>query len=334
MTQTLDTFHQHARRAALVLLAVVGLATAEAVMADAGSEPGEASVQVAASADTVRVAEPFDIRLTVRVPAGTQVHWPAVGEQLGAFDVIDHEDIDDLPAPDDPNTRLWTRRYTLENIVPGDMFVPEIEVRVGKGAAARTVRSNTVPVRVASTLEGRADPTQYRDIRSVIDLDEPTNARPGRWLLWIGGIGLVALGSASVLFVARQRARLTPAGLAHRQLKTLRNMLDADTSTGTGDAAGEFSLILRHYLASQFEIAAPAQTTQELLHTIQQRKLISPELASRFNALFESIDLASFAGVAMSPAEFHEAINQADQLIDAAASEPADREPEPVKEAA
>ena len=92
---------------------------------------------------------------------------------LGEFDVIDHRDVNDLPSANDDGTRVWKRELTLETITGGDLSVPAVEVGITNGGQTEMAKSDPIAVRVVSVLEGQADPTQFRDIHSVVDVDVP-----------------------------------------------------------------------------------------------------------------------------------------------------------------
>jgi hypothetical protein len=119
---------------------------------------------------TVQVAEPFTFELTITAPAGSKVDFPSIGESLGEFDVTDQLMRADVPSANDVNERTWTQQLTLESIVTGDLEIPSLEIQVRRDADIQTLKTEAVPVRVASVLEDRADPTKFRDIQSVVDI--------------------------------------------------------------------------------------------------------------------------------------------------------------------
>ncbi len=137
-----------------------------------------------ASTDSVQVAEPFTLDVTVTAPVGAKVTFPAIADKIGDFDVRDSQDVFDVPADD---ARTWTRHLTLESITTGDLQIPPIDVQVNEGGKATLVPSQPVTIRVASVLEDRSDPTKYRDIQSVVDVDVPV-VRSNTWVWWtLGG---------------------------------------------------------------------------------------------------------------------------------------------------
>ena len=79
----------------------------------------------------------------------------------------------------------------------------------------------------------------------------------------------------------------------------------------------ELSSVLREFLKMQFELAAPKQTSGELIATIEQRRLVPNELTQRFSDVFAATDLAKFAGVQLSSAELLDLIDQSEQLVEA-----------------
>jgi hypothetical protein len=261
------------------------------------------------------------VELTVVAPKGTQVTLPPVGAQLGEFDVVDHWDVADLPTADADGQRHWKRQLTLECISTGDLTIPAMEVQTRTGRSAETLRTEAIPVHVVSVLEDRADLTKYRDIRSVVDLQVPQPQQSAAWLWWVGGgLGGLAVSAATLMLVARRRQWLTPAAWATQQLDALRDS-DVVRSGDSEVVTSELSSILRSYLEMQFEIAAPTQTTQELLETIKQRAWLTSDQVNRFVTLCQSTDLAKFAGLQMAPSELISAIDQARELIIATASE-------------
>ena len=74
--------------------------------------------------------------------------------------------------------------------------------------------------------------------------------------------------------------------------------------------------ILRDYLELQFDIAAPVQTTTELLQVVETGRYMNAETTQGFAELFENSDLARFAGLQLTHAELSKAIDDARRLIE------------------
>jgi len=297
----------------LLCAAASGEANADEVSRTSDSNPATVTSKV--SSTTVQVAEPLTLELTVTASPGSQVDFPSVGNSLGNFDVTNQTDRADVPSRNDGNQRVWTRRLTLESVVTGDMEIPALEILVRNNANSQTLKSEVIPVRVTSVLEDRADPTQFRDIQSVVDVEVP-QPHSSAWLWWtLSGLGGVSAAALLFMAVAKRKTWMTPNAWAIRALEELRSSaamksIDSDTVTEN------LTTILRDYLELQFDIAAPVQTTRELLQAIETSSFMSVETTKGFTDLFENSDLARFAGLKLTHAELTKAIDDAQGLIE------------------
>ena len=313
---------RRSRLAAIALLATVctallSLPTSSQAQTDdaaANSTTDLATVTAIASTSQVQVAEPFTVELRVTAAVGTRILLPAIGPQLGSFDVVDQQDVLDIPSDNSPGERIWTRLLTLESIVTGDLQIPAMEIQAVKGSDSRIVRSETILIRVLSVLEDRADPTQFRDIQSVVDVEVPRQTSYD-WVLWAaGGLGLLTIASAAIAIVVRRRTWLTPNQWALQELDSLQDS-KAIQDRDSEQVSLVLSSILRNYLELQFAMSAPAQTTEELLQQIKSERLLDAEIAARFGKVFETADLTKFAGWQLSTIELSDAVNEARKLV-------------------
>ncbi len=290
---------------AMLFIALTGVAKADSI---------QATVTSTTSNTTVQVAEPFSLELTVTAPAGSKVDFPSIGQSLGNFDVTDQVDRTDVPSANDVNQRIWIQRLTLESIVTGDIKIPSLEIQVRQDGKLQTLKTDVIPIRVASVLEDRADPTKFRDIKSVVDVAVPQPISHA-WMWWtLGGAGGAMAAAFALIAVTKRKSWITPVTWAMRELDQLRNsaaMESADSEIVTEN----LTTILRDYLELQFNIATPVQTTSELLHEIATSKLMSADAVNGFATLFENADLARFAGLQLSPTELKKCVDDAEQLI-------------------
>ena len=306
--------------ALVMLLSVATSCESDADEVSRTSDPDSATVTSKISSTTVQVAEPLTLELTVIAPVGSYVDFPSVGKSLGSFDVTNQTDRADVPSAIDSEKRVWTRRLTLESIVTGDVEIPALEILVRNSANSQTLKSEAIAVRVTSVLEDRADPTQFRDIQSVIDVEVPQPASRA-WLWWtLSGLGGVTTAALLFMAVAKRKTWMTPNTWAIRELEELRNS-DAMKSIDSDTVTDSLTTILRNYLELQFDIAAPVQTTRELLLAIETGRYMSVETTKGFSDLFENSDLARFAGLNLTHAELKKAIDDAQRLIETVATE-------------
>jgi hypothetical protein len=307
----------------MIVIAILGFLLNGRVNA---TEPGETqspiqpTLTATVSKSDVHVAEPFVLELTVVAPLGAKVTLPAIGEQISEFEILDYQDVNDIPSDASSGERIWTRRMTLESIVTGELEIPALEIRVSQGAHSETLRSQVIPVHVISVLEGRADPTQFRDIQSVVDVDIP-QPKSIAWVWWTaGGLGLLTLFTTAFAVVTRRQTWLTPVDWAKQELERLQAseaMQNCDSETVTQ----ELLAVIRDFLELQFEISAPVQTSSELLQVVESGKLLNPELVKRFGKLFAVADQTKFAGLTLTPSQIGKLFNEAQMLIDDVAME-------------
>ncbi len=298
---------------ALLCIAATGEVNADEVRRTADSD--RAIVTAKISNSTVHVAEPLTLELTVTASAGSKVDFPSAGKLLGNFDVTDQTGRADVPSASDVNRRVWTYKLTLESIVTGDVEIPSLEIQVRSDASSQTLKTETIPVRVVSVLEDRADPTQFRDIQSVVDVTVPQPA--SRAWLWSVLVGIGGVVAATFLYfaVARRKTWMTPNVWAIRKLDQLRNS-EAMKISDSEIITENLTTILRDYLELQFDIATPVQTTEELLHNLETGKYMSAAATKEFSQLFENSDLARFAGLQLTHDELTKAIDDAQRLIE------------------
>ncbi len=118
---------------------VIAIATAFLLIGrDQASAAPPATIVAKASTNSVQVAEPFTLEWTVTAPVGAKVAFPSIGKQLGEFDVVDTEDLFDIPDATAVDARTWTRRLTLESIVTGELKVPTMEIQVSESGETQS----------------------------------------------------------------------------------------------------------------------------------------------------------------------------------------------------
>ncbi len=285
------------------------------------SRDADVVMTVTASPSTVQVAEPLTVILKVTAPVGTKVSFPIVGEQLGEWDVIDHNDVLEIPSQDG---RVWIRHLTLETIQAGDIEIPSIEivwVATGGDAAgsARSVSSKPIFVRIASVLEERADLTKFRDIRSVVDVPIPEKPESTSWSQFATIVGAVAGCIALAFFIVaarRRRPKITAQQWALKEidLLTVSGAFQRDESE---IVLSQLSRIVREYFGFEFGISAPMQTTEELLTQITEMKLMPVESSRRIQEALLTADQAKFAGLRLTSKQLAQIIEQTREAISA-----------------
>ncbi len=295
--------------AMMLATAAMGVCAADAQTATL-SQP---SVQTTLSRQTVQVAEPFTATMAVNATRGSDVVFPPLPETLNGLLIVKHEDRPDIPMPGAPDQRIWTRRITLESLVGGKQTFPAQEIQVSVNDQWQSLKTGPVDIQVVSVVEEQSDPKQYRDIQSVIDVTARQSASY-RWVWWtIAGTGIGAIATALVAGTIRRRSWLSPDEWATEELDRLKSELHGQDYAGEY-VAKELPRILKDFLEMQFDVAAPAQTTSELMRWIEQR-LDNQTLLSRYQELFAFADQVKFAGFPFDDAELIGTIERAEALV-------------------
>ncbi|EAQ78580.1 hypothetical protein DSM3645_26894 [Blastopirellula marina DSM 3645] len=270
-----------------------------------------ARVTTTVSQTSSQVAEPFWLDWTVTAPTGATVHFPATGDKLGDFDILDKQDLFDIPSADTADQRTWTRRLELESIVTGEQEVPALEIQVAGPNSSQVIRSQTVPVQIVSVLEQRGDPKQFRDIQSVVDVAVPSKPSHA-YLGWtLAGFSTLAVAITAAVFTRRKRW-LTPAQWAIRQLDDL----EAAVHQQTGDvAASQLASIMQSFSQLHFSLPEPGCTSEELLHQLKAKQLVDRTTLEQLRVLFATAEEAKFARLPVSPTEFQAMLEQARSLV-------------------
>ncbi len=301
--------------AGLIVLSVVACA------ANVAATPP--TIAVTTSTNSVQVAEPFTVQWTVIAPSGSRVTFPEIGSKFAEFDILSTSDQFDLPQTDSPEMRVWRRRMILETIFTGDQQIPVLEIGVvpdgNASEDAALLRSQPTTIHVASVLEDRADPTQFRDIESVVDVDVPV-VPSYDWVGWTlgGAAALTALALGGVA-IHRRRRTVTAKAWALDELDELQRTLDTGPAE-IEDAAQRVSAVVRNFLLLQFDTAASGDTSHEVIDEVDSRDCVDPHVIARLQELFAQADTAKFAGLQMTRSEVQAAIENARGIVQAIAT--------------
>lgn len=273
----------------------------------------EVAVSVDVSKHSVQVAEPFTVETRVTAPAGTRVNFPEVPPTFGELEVVDSHDTFDIPDPQDPALRSWTRKVTLESLVAGEHAIPSQEIQTEQNSENKILRTQQQQVAVMSVLENQVDPLSFRDIKSTVDVEVPQAPSYG-WVAWLAG-GVVALGvcTAAVATVARRKKWTAPREWAVGELDQLQREC-ATEAPGTKAVYARLETIVKTYLEVQFSFPATQQTTRQLL---EEMALVegTGALTDKLAELLKASEQARYAGWELDSSELQQATCDARELI-------------------
>ncbi|WP_417388594.1 hypothetical protein [Gimesia sp.] len=275
-------------------------------------------VSISMSTTSVRVAEPFTVTYELTSPSDQKLVWPAVADQLGPFDVIKSNDFFDIPVD---SGRMWKRVLTLESIQSGNLEVPVLAVNIISSASSqvqseplKAVNIAAQPVTVSSVLEGRADPSKFRDIQSVVDVEVPVE-NPSFWDTWgVTSLGIFSVVCVAFVIMAVRGRSITPEKWVLQQLDAL-SVRVSENPADNHQHITELTDITKHFLALQYDIPASPQTTHELLQLLTERNIGSTQVRDELNGVLSLADEAKFAGLDLSVDELQTAIQTVRQSV-------------------
>ncbi|MFK7770051.1 MAG: BatD family protein [Mariniblastus sp.] len=296
-------------------------AAAIAAQAKANSDVGP-EISATVSRNSVQVAEPFSLEIQCVAPAMSKVVFPPEAKQIGDFDVIEVSDAFDVPGSSSDGLRTWTRKMTLESIVTGRLEIPAVEIQVSVTGRYDGLSTKPLEIEVLSVLEDRPDPTSFRDIKPLVEL-ELAEEKTTAWRWWAGGIiGLTFLAGCA-LFATRFRNRLTPQQWATEQL----NKIEFESREQDGKAKAEYvtgrvASVVRDFLEMEFAIPASTLTTSELVEAVHARQIGQTETRDAMRELFAIADQAKYAGLSLSSQRIDAVSEEARELIREIAATP------------
>ena len=177
-----------------------------------------------------------------------------------------------------------------------------------------SVTTAAIPIAVQSSITDAENPSQFRDIKNVVFLDEPATASSMPWgmIATIGGLAIA--GVVGLLGVSRFWKRLSPKQRALKELDQLSAsdlVLKQDSKLVYENA----TQILREFIESQFDFPATRQTTEEFLVAVNADRRLGEQLQQRLKQFLQSADMVKFAGLSCSPNLLKSAIDNARQFV-------------------
>jgi len=281
----------------------------------------ESPVAVESRIDKSSITIGDTVRYTVRLThdESVQVQWPALGANLGAFEIRDYQ----KPDPRQVKGRMIEEiAYTISTFDTGRFEIPPLTIsyQTPPDTVRYALQTEKLEIYVASMR-----PSQDGDIR---DIKAPREL-PRDWKLiarLAGGAALILLLAGVGYYFWRQRqgkpllpAKAEPVRPAHEiALEALRQLRESDwLATGKIKAYYvELSEIARRYIEGRYFVPALEQTTSELMDNL---KTVALEASPRamLQDLLERSDLVKFAKYEPTTAAHHHALQVAEDFVEA-----------------
>jgi hypothetical protein len=281
----------------------------------------ESPVAVESRIDKSAITIGDTVRYTVRLTRdeNVKVNWPALGANLGAFEIRDYE----KPDPRRIKGRFLEEiSYTISTFDTGHFEIPPlpIEYQTPPDTVWHRLQTEKLDIYVASM-----QPSQDGDIR---DIKAPWELpRDWKQILRLAAIGALVLLLAGVGFYYwRKRQgkgllpeRKEPERPAHEiAQEALRKLSESDLlATGQFKAYySELSEIVRRYIEGRYFVPALELTTGELMANLETNYLEN-STREMLQDLLESSDLVKFAKYEPSPDEPLRSFQLAESFVEA-----------------
>lgn len=298
------------------------------------------------------VAEQLRYTLTVEADMGLSADFQGVGDDLGPFEVLEYNPFGPISLPNE--RRRWQREYVLLAKSAGRTIIPPLTVtffeartecmtasdcemsahgRRNRRNKPRTSKfeliTDPIEIVISTVLPKDVDLTKPRDVLGPMALDTVADA-DGSAIGW--GWGVAGLGAAALLGfgffrpkrsakakedLSEQPGRASTIALAALDKLRRQNLLHA----GEHDCHHvQLSTILREYLANEFKIPAPEQTTTEVLASISDQSTLAAHVVT-LRELLREIDLAKYAQIFPTAKHSRGMVDQAEQFVRASRAE-------------
>lgn len=235
------------------------------------------------SPDTVTIAEPFVVTITIRAPLKSVIAFPAGPDTAQTLEAVDPPivkfDLDSAGAP----VRIAVYRLQAWQTGAQSLTVP---VKVDVGTGAQTVEAHPA-VFVRSVLPADTLLRVPKPALTVLP-------SPFVWWPWALGAALVLLGVAMLWRRRRRRraAKPPPSPLSIAEAALAR--IDTLGLLEAGEPSRFVALhadVLRGYLSTRVAVVSRSMTTGELVHALFGRALP----LNRVAAVLEEADQIQFA---------------------------------------
>lgn len=280
----------------------------------------ESPISVESRIDKSKITIGDTVRYTVRLTHDPQVRvrWPALGANLGRFEIRDYH----KPDPRKAKGRIIEEiAYTISTFDTGRFEIPPLAVdyQAPPDTAWRTLQTEKLEIYVASILPSEAG--DIRDIKSPLELPRDWNL-----IIRIGlaVVGILLLAGVGYYLWRRHQGkgllpeRKEPERPAHEAaLESLRRLRESDL-LATGQIKAfyvELSEIIRRYIEGRYFVAALEQTTGELMENLQAASL-ETEATETLRELLEISDLVKFAKYEPAAEEHERAMQLAESFIE------------------
>ncbi len=281
----------------------------------------QSKVSLAASVDKAKITIGDLIIYTVTVThdPDVKVQLPALGENLGGFEIRDYQV---LEPRKEGNRVIEQIHYTISTFETGDFEIPPIAIRYALPPDTTRNELKTESIKIVVESMKPSEEGDIRDIRAPWDL--PYDWK--RLLRLVALIGLVLLLALVTIYVIRKRRRgetllphkiappRPPHEIAYEDLQRLA-ALELLAHGEWKAYYSEISEIIRRYVEGRYQIIALEMTTTDLLAQLEAIE-IEEKHQTLFAQFLQLCDLVKFAKYIPEEKDNEQVMKWALQIVD------------------
>ena len=233
-------------------------------------QQGGLVVRTSVTPESLRLGDPFQLKLFVEGDSGIEIEMPPFGEALGRLTIVDFTPKQSTTDKDGQQIQTHTQIYGLQPNRSGEVVVPALRIgyRINSQSDWEEVLTEPIPVQVTSILS-TDDDLVYQSSRVRLD-PLPVEQPWIPWAIGAAGTGMIIFGG--VWWFGREKgisAKVSAYQQAIQQLNRLQDDIAALTDEDSvDDLYAGLSLTLRGYLEGCFQVSALEQTTEELRQSL------------------------------------------------------------------
>ncbi|GIW81637.1 MAG: hypothetical protein KatS3mg105_3444 [Gemmatales bacterium] len=175
---------------------------------------------------------------------------------------------------------------------------------------------------VAQDGEGAGSPVDLSELRDITAIETVPPAPPSHWWLFWAGIGgcllacvLFWFGKKAIRRYQKKSPSLPPDRWALAELDRLER-LQYEPQQISEQLYTLISDVVRQFLEIQLRVQVSRQTTPEFLQTLAEESLLNGQHRELLRNFLERCDLAKFAPVRMTEADWKESLALARQIVE------------------
>jgi hypothetical protein len=228
---------------------------------------GEIDVTAAVDKQTAYIGDLIHYSVTITYDSTLRLVPPAVGANLGGFDVKDYHVSDEQKTEDGRRRQLLS--FNIRTFTTGDYVIPPLPVEYRlPDSTVKTIAADPIKITIKSVLaEGAADTLTLRPLKEQVSLAKSHTAA----IVTIIILAVLAAAAAYYYFILRRRRQGPEAFVDPRPAWEIAfaelAMLREKGYLAKGELKAfyiELTDIFRKYIGKKFDFAAIDMTTEEI----------------------------------------------------------------------